>query len=362
MDSRLELAHQWLSEFFSNADFEISVLSDDASFRRYFRVHYGFQRYALMDAPPDKESCHPFLAIATTWRQAGIPVPLVYAADLDQGFMLLEDFGDVTFLNNAREQSDQLYPLALETLLPIQQAPIPDDYPLPPFDDTMCRFELGIFPEWFLEKLLGLSLSDEKSQLLQSTFDILAENSRTQPQVVMHRDYHSRNLMIKEDGSLGVIDFQGAVIGPIAYDVASLLKDCYIRWPEDKVSEWLSYYLEKLNEQRTSQEEPEIDPAEFRRWFDLIGMQRHIKVAGLFSRLSLRDGKHGYLKDIPLTLDYIIDASSRYPELAAFHQWLQDELKPQFLQHLNSPDNASPDTASTDNPSEDHSKDSPCAP
>ncbi len=347
MDSRLELAHQWLSGFFSNADFEISVLSDDASFRRYFRVLYGFQRYALMDAPPDKESCHPFLAIATTWRRAGIPVPLVYAVDVEQGFMLLEDFGDITFLSKAEEQGDQLYPQALDTLLPIQQAPIPEDYPLPHFDEAMCRFELGIFPEWFLEKLLGLSLSEEYTQLLQNTFDRLTANAQHQPQVVMHRDYHSRNLMIKDDGSLGVIDFQGAVIGPIAYDVASLLKDCYISWPENKVSEWLNYYLGKLNEQRSLNNEPTMAPEEYRRWFDLIGMQRHIKVAGLFSRLSLRDSKHGYLKDIPLTLDYIIKASSRYPEFAAFTLWLQDELKPLFMQYLTSVNDG---------------KESPCAP
>ncbi|WP_020407769.1 aminoglycoside phosphotransferase family protein [Hahella ganghwensis] len=347
MDSRLELAHQWLTGFFNHEDFEISVLSDDASFRRYFRVQYGYQHYALMDAPPDKESCHPFLAIAKTWHQAGIPVPLVYAVDLEQGFMLLEDFGDTTFLARAGTDAEKLYPQALEMLLAVHQAPIPQDYPLPPFDESMCRFELGIFKEWFLEKLLGLSLSPEQSQCLNHTFDLLTENAQSQPQVVMHRDYHSRNLMVREDDSLGLIDFQGAVIGPIAYDVASLLKDCYICWPEEQVATWLNDYLDILNDYRAQQGEQAYSKEAFQRWFDLIGMQRHIKVAGLFSRLSLRDNKHGYLQDIPLTLEYILSASRRYPELEAFRHWLEDELQPMFNQYLQSLNK---------------SEDSPCAP
>ncbi len=321
MDSRLEQAHKWLLPFFKHSDFDISVLSDDASFRRYFRVTYGSQHYALMDAPPEKENSHPFLAIARSWQKAGIEVPTVYAADLAQGFLLLEDFGDRTFITEAQTQAEVLYPLALDTLIPIQSAPIPDDYPLPLFDEAMCRFELGIFREWLVEKKLGLKLSVDLEQALADTNNILVTNALTQPQVVMHRDYHSRNLMLKQDNRLGIIDFQGAVIGPIAYDVASLLRDCYIRWPDHKVDQWRQYYVDRHNA-RLGSRDTALDPVQFERWFDLIGLQRHIKAAGIFARLSLRDQKDHYLKDIPLTFGYILQVMASYPEFDPMYQWL----------------------------------------
>ena len=325
MDSRLEQARHWLLPFFKSSDFEITVLSDDASFRRYFRVIHGSQHYALMDAPPEKENSQPFLALAQCWKKAGINVPIVYAADLEEGFLLLEDFGDRTFITEAPARAESLYPLALNTLIPIQSAPIPADYALPLFDETMCRFELGIFREWLVEKKLGLSISREIEQAFAEVNNLLVTNALEQPQVVMHRDYHSRNLMLKNDNTLGIIDFQGAVIGPIAYDVASLLRDCYIRWPEARIRQWREHYLDQYH---TQQPEPaqRMDSAQFERWFDLIGLQRHIKAAGIFARLSLRDQKDHYLKDIPLTFHYILEVMGRYPECADMHRWLHTEF------------------------------------
>lgn len=335
MDHRRELLAQWLNKCLqselkltnsSSSGFSLDVVSGDASFRRYFRARIHDRSWIAVDAPPEKEDSHPFVAIARGWKAQGVNVPEVYAADFEQGFMLLSDFGDRVMLSELNDGSvNDYYLKALDELLKIQQCDQVPGYDLPAYDEKKLVSEMALCPDWFFSQLLGMELSAHERQMLDLIFGILIESALDQSRVVVHRDYHSRNLMITEDGSMGVLDFQDAVMGPISYDLVSLLRDCYISWPEARLQHWVEQYADRIFESGLITAEQR---QRFRRAFDLMGMQRHIKCVGIFSRLNLRDGKSGYLKDIPRTFAYIQQVSGQYRMFAEFSQWLEERVIP----------------------------------
>lgn len=313
---------EWLKHYFGHSNFTIARLAGDASFRCYFRLYHNEQTYVVMDAPPEKEGLTSFLHIANRLATQGIYTPQIYAVDTIDGFVLLEDLGDdllLTVLN--KNNADDLYKKALDTLLMLQTTPSSD---LPVFDTPFMLSELAVFREWFLEKFLALQLTESNRLLLEKTFDWLSAQISEQPLVFIHRDYHSRNLIVTEE-HLGVIDFQDAMLGPIAYDLVSLLKDCYIQWPDENIQDWLSYFHARLPN------EYKIPFAEYHRSFDLCGLQRHLKVLGVFCRLHLRDNKSAYLNDLPLTFHYTLSCLERYQTLKPFYLFMQQTVQPLFL-------------------------------
>lgn len=326
-DTRPEQLRHWVQQQPAFAGAALTPVSGDASFRRYYRATRPDGKTAIiMDAPPSHEDCGPFVSIARFWRQQGISTPEVLAEDLSQGFLLLEDFGDRLMLGCLDATSaDRLYDQALAELLDIQRLPPDPTHPLPSYDAALLDREMALFRDWLLTRLLGLTLSNPQKSLLDTTFAFLRESALCQPEVIVHRDYHSRNLLILPGRSRpGVIDFQDAVIGPVTYDVVSLLKDCYIEWPAGRRNRWLEDY--RLRSQKAGLHN--ADPDTFRQWFELMGMQRHLKASGIFSRLSLRDNKHGYLADIPRTVNYLVEASARQPALRHFTTFLTDTVVP----------------------------------
>lgn len=303
---------------------ELASLGSDAGFRRYFRYQTPSQWLAV-DAPPASEDTHQFLAIARLIEQQGVRSPRIAAADAENGFLLVEDMGDRLFFRAVNTgNADSLYQQALNTLLQLQR--IQDDNALiPRYDRALLRRELEIFSEWFAGKLLGHPLNTAEQKLLDELFTLLEDNALAQPQTFVHRDYHSRNLLLLGDGSLGVIDFQGALWGGVTYDLVSLLRDCYLLWPAEKVKSWaLDYRQQAINAHII----PDVSETEFLRWFDWLGLQRHIKVLGIFARLNLRDGKTGYLNDLPLVIRYTLEIAGQYPELQAFAAWFKQTLLP----------------------------------
>ena len=317
--SRLE---DWLDSIPAHKLTDIRPASADASFRRYFRVTDSNSGNTLivMDAPPEKEDCEPFIHITRLLRSVNVNAPDIITMDLEQGFLLLDDLGNRQYLDHLDESSsDDLYSDALMALINMQRI---QDH-LPPYDKQRLRDEMGLFEPWYLNRHLGISLDDQQKSVLDSIYDLLIESALEQPQVFVHRDYHSRNLMLVDENNPGVIDYQDAVIGPVTYDLVSLFKDCYIEWPRNKVEHWLDQYL-----QLTPIELP-VDRSQFIRWFDLMGVQRHLKVLGIFARLNYRDGKSQYLDDLPLTLKYVVDACNRYDELMPLLNLLESTV----LQH-----------------------------
>ncbi|GAA5216128.1 aminoglycoside phosphotransferase family protein [Corallincola platygyrae] len=323
-DLRLDLLEKWANEQLDTQDISLSPVSGDASFRRYFRCQVNQQSYIVVDAPPTHEDSRPFVAIAEAYLKAGIKVPELISVDLEQGMMLLSDFGDTLLLSELNEQTAGfLYSHALQLLPQVIRVTETAEGQLPPFDEALLAREMALFPDWLLNKHLGISLDDEERDLVDEAFALLIENSLQQPQGGVHRDYHSRNLMVCEDG-LGVIDFQDAVVGPVTYDAVSLLRDCYVRWPDALVYELLARWQDLLVAEELLA--PEIDEDTFRRWFDLMGVQRHLKAAGIFARLYHRDGKDGYLPDVPRTVQYIVDIAGCYPELSEFANWVEQRV------------------------------------
>lgn len=319
-----ELKH-WIDETLGTQQYQISALQGDASFRSYYRVCVTDKTYIVMLAPPDKEKTDAFVAIAKSWQAHGLSVPTVWAWQQQAGFALLSDFGDALLLDVLDEQTaDNYYSMAMQILLPLQIAS-PLEYPLLPFDAAYMRQELSLFNEWFLNKLLKTSLTASEDLLLQDVFNRLIAVGQMQPQTVIHRDYHSRNLMVLPDRGLGIIDFQDAMIGPITYDLVSLLKDCYIAWPLERVHHWALNFYQALKEQNRIEN---ASFTEFVEWFDCVGLQRHLKVLGIFSRLKLRDNKAHYLNDIPRIMDYVLAVTERYPFLAEFDAWLRQRVLP----------------------------------
>ena len=281
---------------------------------------------------PEHEDCHPFVAIAHHWRSLDIAVPDIVHEDLTRGFLLLEDFGDALMLGALNHtNADQLYGAAMDELVRIQQADDAPDYPLPAYDIALLDREMALFPDWLLTQQLGLTLSNGERALLDTTFAFLRESALAQPNVAVHRDYHSRNLLVRAGTTRpGVIDFQDAVRGPVTYDLVSLLKDCYIRWPEERIDQWTDHF-------RVLSAEAGLHKADrdtFRQWLELMGMQRHLKAAGIFARLAIRDGKTGFLKDVPRAVGYLVEASSRQAALRHFHEWLTDTVVPPIEQQI----------------------------
>ena len=327
MPERLEALKRWLEEDCALDSYEIEPASGDASFRRYFRVTLpGGETRIAMDAPPEKEDSHPFVVVSEKLEAAGLHVPHIHAADLAKGFMLLEDLGNTLYLQVLdAESAERLYGDALEALVAMQSRV--DAEGIPPYDRELLNFELELFREWLCGTHLGLALGDEEHRMLDETFAWLIENALSQPQTFVHRDYHSRNLMVTAPPTPGIIDFQDAVFGPITYDLVSLLKDAYIRWSLEQVDHWVAGYCKLAIQSGLVREE---DEAIFQRWFDLMGVQRHVKVAGIFARLFRRDGKEGYLDDIPLVLDYILEMVPRYAELEGLGKLIRDKVKPEL--------------------------------
>jgi aminoglycoside/choline kinase family phosphotransferase len=302
----------------------LSAASSDASFRRYFRLDYQGQTRIAMDAPPDSEDCGPFVDVSKRLSAAGVHVPRVLASDLRQGFLLLTDLGDRPYLHElSATNAERLYGDAIDRLITMQSKT--EVAGLPHYDGRMLLHELELFRTWMLAKELQIELSPSQNQHLDVIFSGLVESALLQPQVFVHRDYHSRNLMVTAVDNPGVLDFQGAVVGPVSYDLVSLLRDCYIRWPPSQVQSWVLRYLELAG--RTEPLRP-VGAGEFMRWFDLMGLQRHLKACGIFARLWHRDGKKSYLKDIPRTLGYISEVSSDYPELEPLARIVRDQVAP----------------------------------
>jgi aminoglycoside/choline kinase family phosphotransferase len=324
---RKQQLQTWINQ---HTDFECSsleIVSGDASFRRYFRFVYQGQSIIAVDAPPETENTGQFIAVGQSYRKIGLKVPLIYAHDLEQGFFIQEDFGNRLFSELLTEDScDLLYSKALDIIPLIQGCKSTENGPLPAFNEAFIDRELGIFSEWLLEKHLQLRLSDEEENMLTKMFDSVKKSCLSQPMVGMHRDYHCRNLMILNDDEIGVIDFQDAVLGPITYDAVSLLRDSYQDWPKFKVLEWLRGFHAKYYVKHSW--------TEFKMWFDCVGMQRHIKIAGIFARLSIRDNKSNFLSDIPHTLHYLIDEARQYPEYSEFANFVSDRVLPNVLQKL----------------------------
>jgi aminoglycoside/choline kinase family phosphotransferase len=319
---RAEQLRRWLNATLGESDLAIAPASDYASFRRYFRVRRGGAQPSLiaMDAPPEKESCEQFVRVAGLFSAAGVHVPAIHAQDLSQGFLLLSDLGDTTYLDALEERNaGSLYEAAFDALLRMQLASRPGL--LPEYDRDLLERELRLFPDWYVSRQLRTELTAAQAERLQEAFSAILQNNLAQPRVFVHRDYHSRNLMVCEPCP-GVLDFQDAVYGPITYDLVSLLRDAYIAWDEERVIDWAVRYWEKA---RGAALPVAGDFADFYRDFEWMGAQRQVKVLGIFARLSFRDGKSGYLKDQPLVMNYLRRTCARYRELGSLARLL-DEL------------------------------------
>jgi aminoglycoside/choline kinase family phosphotransferase len=327
-DSRLEMLTRWVTEDLGFSDSVIAPASADASFRRYFRVTRGSDTYIVMDAPPDKEDLAPFLQVGRILSAIGVNAPTVLARDSARGLLLLSDLGTLLYLDALRADAavDELYGDALRALREIQTADAALGAQLPRYDHALLMREMELMPEWFLRRHLGLTPSPAERQMLNELFEFLAQSAAQQPAVIVHRDYHSRNLLVTDEQSPGILDFQDAVWGPVTYDVVSLLKDCYVAWPAARVRDWVLGYRESLMERGFAAG----SAAQFLRWFDLIGLQRHIKVLGIFARLYHRDGKPGYLKDLPRVLDYTRAAAAAYAETAPFAAFMAANIEARF--------------------------------
>jgi aminoglycoside/choline kinase family phosphotransferase len=328
-DARLSLMQDWLSRELRLQPARLEVASSDASFRRYFRVFSAGASYVVMDAPPEKEDVRPYLKVSRLLEELGAHVPHVHEADIARGLLLLEDLGTTPYLQSLQSggDSERLYAAALAALANIQLRGAAACAQLAPYGRSELAREMALMPEWFLGRHLSVDISAAESELLSSAFEFLIAEALGQPRVFVHRDYHARNLMVVNERNPGIIDFQDALCGPVGYDLVSLLKDCYIAWPRARVESWVRAFRARLLAAGGAAGESE---AQFLRWFDLIGVQRHIKVLGIFCRLWYRDGKPGYLPDLPRTLDYVREACARYAELGALARFLEERVTAQL--------------------------------
>ncbi|WP_339539497.1 aminoglycoside phosphotransferase family protein [Pseudomonas sp. RA_15y_Pfl2_54] len=320
-DVRLQHLKLWLDEQLANLFADqgwgavppatLTAASSDASFRRYFRWEGAGRSFVVMDAPPPQENCKPFVDIAFLLAKSGINVPKIYAEDLERGFLLLNDLGNKTYLDVIdTENADALFNDALQALLAFQQLPMVA--PLPSYDVALLRRELELFPEWYVKRELGVEFDATQQQQWQRVSDLLINSALAQPKVLVHRDYMPRNLMLSEPNP-GVLDFQDAVYGPVTYDVTCLFKDAFLSWPEERVRGWLERYWQQASALNIPVQ-PDLD--DFLRASDLMGVQRHLKVIGIFARICHRDGKPRYLADVPRFFSYIEAVIARRPELA----------------------------------------------
>ncbi|MEK7990004.1 MAG: phosphotransferase [Thiotrichaceae bacterium] len=328
MSNRLNLLNTWLKSTLQLENPTPQPLTNDASFRRYFQINdKQGQSFVVMDAPPDKEDCHSFINVANLLRQAGLNAPEIIAQDTAQGFLLLTDFGSQLYWDALQtEQADSLYHDAFQALVKIQ---IINADSLPLYDDALLNQELHLFTDWLMAKHLNIELNANEQQQLFANFELLKQSALSQPQVFVHRDYHSRNLMVVETNNPAILDFQDAVKGAITYDLVSLLRDCYQVWTAARVEAWLADYYHLAMEHKLL--DANVKFAQFKRWFDLMGIQRHLKASGIFARLYHRDGKDHYFQHIPDTLNYIAQVSETYPELQFLHQLLVKRIIPTYL-------------------------------
>ncbi len=328
MPERLELLSQWLGRQTAIAGIDAGTIepaSGDASFRRYFRVWSGQNSYIVMDAPPEQEDCRLFVQVAHMLADAGVNVPCVFCADLDQGFLLLGDLGCITYLQrlNGEVDPDTLYQPAITALISMQLGCRSGLDRLPPYDRALLMQEMALFEDWLLAAHLDIRLAPREAEKLQECFEYLSVSALGEETVFVHRDYHSRNLMWCEQPP-GVLDFQDAVRGPLTYDLVSLLKDCYLTWPRERVLGWIADYRRQATEKGIS-----LPPStEFLYRFDLMGVQRHLKASGIFARLWHRDGKSSYLDDIPRTLNHIIGVESGDPQLVFLQSLIRERILP----------------------------------
>lgn len=331
IDTRKIALKQWLIQCGLPLSLELKPMINDASFRRYFRVYTPTGTWVAMDAPPPWENCESYVAIARALLTLGLQVPEIIYEDIVQGFLLITDLGEVTYLRAlTMHNADQLYDRALKALCLMQGLSHIPSRTVPLFDKELMWKEWEWHKEWFLGKLLGLSLSVIQEKELDSTMMLLVESAMTQPQVFMHRDFHSANLMVLANENVGVLDFQDAFRGPITYDLASLLRDCYIDWPHERVTAWAIQYWQQL--QALGVLTKKVSYQEFLRWFDWMGMQRHIKTLFTFARKHLRDQQSHYLKHVPRTLKYLLTISQCYSQCRPLHDYLETKVQPAFDQ------------------------------
>jgi aminoglycoside/choline kinase family phosphotransferase len=321
-DPRAGMARQWAQAALGLDQAAFVPASADASFRRYFRISHGGNSWIVMDAPPEREDCRPFVRVAAMLAQAGVHVPRVHAQDLARGLLLLSDLGTQTFLDVLRpDNADALFEAAIGALLRWQLASRPQL--LPPYDAALLRRELALFPDWYLKAHLGVSLAPAEAGLLEQVCAALVDDALAQPQGYVHRDFMPRNLMLSSPNP-GVLDFQDAVYGPLAYDAVSLFRDAFLSWPAADVQRWLQAYHRRA----VGAGVPLADWQTFRRHCDWIGLQRHLKVLGIFARLTLRDGKPRYLADTPRFVRYVMEVAAQYPELAPLAQLFRRHVLP----------------------------------
>jgi aminoglycoside/choline kinase family phosphotransferase len=325
-DGRAVGLAEWARATASIADIPQSAslvpVSDDASFRRYFRFSEGGAGLVFVDAPPEHEDNESFVKISAALCEAGLNCPEVKAFDYKLGYLAVTDLGDRLYLDELMENPSampSLYRDAIRAILKL----LPVTCELPPYDALKLKTEMGLFHEWFLVEQLGLKVNSDVVQMLEEVYECLVSSALEQPTVFVHRDFHSRNLMVEAAANPGIIDFQDAVVGPVTYDLVSLYKDCYYQFDRNLVEQVVDDFRQELASRGlVASDVPML------RWFDLMGAQRHLKCLGVFSRLNLRDGKPGYLADIPLVVDYLVETSAIYPELERFHKWLLAEIMP----------------------------------
>lgn len=326
-DPRLAALKGWLRGIDAVSAADPVPASEDASFRRYFRLRVDGKSFIAMDAPPEQEDSRPFIRIAGFLEAMELNAPRIIEANLDDGFLLLTDLGSTHYLEKLGEDPASaagLYSDALTALNQLQSRGAAYQSLLPPYDDKLLRFELSLFHDWLCETHLGLEFTDSEENEWQELCELLINNALDQPQVFVHRDYHSRNLMVSAGGNPGILDFQDAVEGPLTYDLLSLLKDSYVRWPHERIDAWLHEFYTGID----AATRDHVDEQQFRRYFELMGVQRHLKVAGIFARLNHRDGKPGYMLDVPRTLSYIVELGPRYEELGFVVQWINERVLP----------------------------------
>ncbi|WEJ63250.1 aminoglycoside phosphotransferase family protein [Thiomicrorhabdus lithotrophica] len=338
MNERFQMMLDWLQSLSILKDCEVTnpvSASSDASFRRYFRIEAkgasGQHSYIIMDAPVEHEDCRPFIAVSEQLVSMGLTVPEVLAQNLTQGFLLLTDLGSTTYLSvleQAEESTvDRLYGDALEALVCLQTKGNDAAQNLPSYNESLFTTEMSLFSDWLLSTHLEIGLNKLENQAWQSVQNTLIKSALKQPQVYVHRDYHSRNLMVLDEANPGILDFQDAVKGPLTYDAVSMLRDCYIAWPEEQVVEWQrNYFLQLCQQNMMHREEWES----FQKSMDLMGVQRHLKASGIFARLFHRDGKEGYLDDIPLTLDYLVKVGAKYSEMTSLLDLVEAKVLPKI--------------------------------
>ena len=318
---------EWLNSIEATAGIDPQPASADASFRRYFRLQSGAESFIVMDAPPEQEDCTPFLRVAAQLEAMQLNAPRIIEANVEQGFLLLSDLGTRLYLaalSKDPAQATRLYADAMRALIKMQNRGVAYQATLPAYDERLLRFELSLFHDWLCETHVGVEFAADDEARWQVLCDALVANAMDQPQVYVHRDYHSRNLMLTKVENPGLLDFQDAVEGPYTYDLVSLLKDCYVRWPAEQVQEWALAFYTMLDAELKQR----VDEPLFLRQFELMGVQRHLKAAGIFARLNHRDGKTAYMADIPRTLQYVTELGARYPELDIACELIENNILP----------------------------------